>query len=224
MPIDFTNISDTVIDGLEDDQSKWKPASEFPPPPDAGVYSVFIKQIRDTREKTTPSGPRLVVSYDAEIIGPKFEGRVLTFQWASNVEFMTSDRGRTSTLLDLVKSAGVKGVIRTNADFAKILNNMEGNRQYAFDAMNDWRGSCRSCYNQKLMELTGSETPELAALHCSAEQKREANNFAVKFKNHRQFPVTDNDASKRKDIVICSDCGDEIRAQANITRYLPHKG
>ena len=219
MPIDFSQMhfSEQPIEGIEQDQENWKSPSEFPPPPDPGTYRAFIKQIRDVREKITDKGPRLVVSYDAHLVELD---RTINFNWISNIEFNTNDRGRTSTMLDMVKSAGVTGVIRTNQDFAKILDKMEGNNQFTFRINIDWRGSCRTCYAQKLMELTGDDTSELAAAHASKEQKDEANKFALKFKNFRQFPPADTDPMKRKSTAVCADCGDEIRAQANINRYL----
>lgn len=220
MTVDFSQLqfSEEPLEGIEEDQQNWKPANEFPPPPEPGKYTGFIKQIREIREKLTKDkGPRVVVCFDVQLME---NDRVIAFNWASNIEYMTADRGRTSTLLDLVKSAGIQGIVRTNKDFVSFLQKMEGNNQITFKISVDWKGSCRTCYSQKLIGLTGEENGDLAAEHATKEQKDEANKFALKFKNYRAFPQADNDPNKRKSVVLCSDCGDEIRAQANISRYL----
>lgn len=220
MPIDISQFSSTVIEGLEEDQQSWKPPDKFPPPPDPGAYRVFIKKIRSSNEKMTPHGKRMSVCFDLEILDPgSFQGRILAFQWAGNYEYKTEDRGRTSGLLDLIQSAGVKTRVSSNADFAGILNQMEDNPSKAFKVLNDWRGSCRSCFEDRIKLLTGQDSREAAMERLTPEQKAEANKFALKFANARQFPLVGT-GNKRKASVECNDCGETIRAQANVVRYL----
>lgn len=224
MPIDIEglSLSEDPIAGLDQDQATWREAPEFPPLPPADNYQLQIKKIREVQKMQTEDGQRLVAVLDFKIVNnPKFEGRSLNFNRVSNAEFVTKDRGRTSFMLDLVKSAGVTMKLANNKDFVAILNEMESNGT-VFGGQLDWRGFCVDCYERKLIELTQAPAKDVAKNRATKENKKEAAKFATKFRSYRDFPSVPGNGDK-KEIVECPDCGEELRAQGQIQRFFQIK-
>ncbi|MFA5352629.1 MAG: hypothetical protein WC291_00200 [Thermodesulfovibrionales bacterium] len=216
-------FSDEPID-VQQDFDNWEPAPEFAPPPPAGTYQTYLSEIRDEKEGDTPVGKRLTAVVDLRIIGGDNDDRAITWQRVSNRESEYQGK-RRSQMLDLLKCAGVAQAPRSNREFSVALHSVHDRGKGApFKTQIDWRGFCTTCYEKRLMELTGGETVEIAkslASNLSQEQRKALGKFATKAKNYRAFPAMDGDKAGRKDTFICPDCGDEVRAQVNISRFLP---
>ena len=225
MPLDLEsmNLDDTPIEGIEQAFENWQEPQEFPPPPPPGKHSAIIKDIREAKENDHV----LTVTLDLEVRGGDADGKPLNFVRLSGRMF---ERGgyRTSQLLDFIKSAGAQQVPHSNKEFALLLKSlMEQAKTVNFQL--DWRAYCTSCAATKLMELTATVTDEaakgaLAYLMQTDREKglkvrNEVSKVGTKFKNYKAFPVVPN-TDQRKDLVDCPQCGAELRAQANITRWL----
>lgn len=216
--IDGLMLSDDPIAGIDKDQEEWKAASEFPPLPPAATYQWQISNIREVQKFQTEDGQRIVAVMDFKIANhPKYDGRQLTFQRVSNVEFVTKDRGRTSFMLDLVKSAGVTAKISSNKGFATVLKEMHDNGTL-FGGQMDWQGFCQFCYEQKMIAVTDASSVDAAKNLATSENKKEAAKYAIQFKNYREFPTLQN--GEKRETVECPVCGGEIKARARITRFL----
>jgi hypothetical protein len=123
-------------------------------------------------------------------------------------------------MLDMVKCSGLAQAPHSNKEFyAVLLGLKERGAGATFGTQFDWRGFCTSCYESKLMTLTGAESAEVAKTAATPAQKKEASKFATKAKNSRGFPT--NAGGGKDDTFICKDCKNEVRAQVQIQRFLP---
>jgi hypothetical protein len=229
MPLDIEamNLDDTPIEGIEQAFENWQEPQEFPPPPPPGKHSAIIKDIRECKE----ANHVLSVTLDLEVRGGEADARPLNFVRLSGKMF---DRGgyRTSQLLDFVKSAGAQQVPHSNKEFAILLKFLQDQGK-TVNFQLDWRAYCSSCANSKLMELTATVTDEAAKDALAYLRQTDGKKFnevrsavgkvGTKFKNYKAFPLVPN-TDQRKDLVDCPTCGAELRAQANITRWLRPSG
>jgi hypothetical protein len=216
---DEMNFSDDPIE-TQQSYDEWEPAPEFAPPPVAGTYRTYVSEIREAKEFDAKNGKRLTATLDFRIVGGQYDERAITWQRVSNAE-MTRSNGKTSSmLLDLAKSAGIAQAPRSNKEFYTVIQGLKDRGPGAsFSTQIDWRGFCTTCYENKLKELTGTQTLDDAKAAATPEQKKAASKFATKAKNYRGFPSTNNGA--RADSFICPVCKDEVRAQVQIQRFLP---
>ena len=209
---------------IDRDFDEWEPPPEFAPPPEAGNYSTYLSEIReeDEYEITQPDGvksKRLRATVDMRIIGGEFDDRAITWQRVTNGEYVRkSDQKRTSMMMDLVRSAGVSQTPNSNAQFSKALHYLKDQGPAAmFKTQIDWRGFCVNCYERKLMEMTGAGSPQEAKDRAGSDGVKEASAFATKAKNARAFPQ--GAGGRRKDSLICPECGQEVRAQVRVIRF-----
>jgi hypothetical protein len=217
--IDEMNFSDDPID-VQQDFDNWEPAPEFAPPPVAGTYQTYISEIREATEIDSKAGKRLSAIIDLKIIGGQYDERTIAWVRISNVEMQRSNGKTSSQMLDVLKCGGVQQAPRSNKEYFVALKGMKDRGAGAsFKTQIDWRGFCTTCYETRLMSLTGAENTEAAKAMATAEQKKDASKFATKAKNYRAFPT--NAAGAKCDSFICADCKDEVRAQVNVQRFLP---
>lgn len=220
--IEDLNLSDAPIEGVEEAFANWQEPSEFPPPPPPGKHSAVIKDIRDAKEQDGV----LKVVLDLELRGGEGDQKPLNFVRLSGKMFERQGT-RTSQLLDFVKSAGMQQVPRSNKEFAAALKRLMDSAQ-TVNFQLDWRAYCSNCASTKLLELTGEQTDDAArdalnAMYSSdaAAAKKirdEVSKVGTKAKNYKGFPEGHN--GLRSDTFDCPACGQELRAQANITRWL----
>lgn len=214
-----TNFSDEPLD-TQHDFDDWEPAPEFAPPPAAGTYRAYLAQIREEKEFEAKSGKRLSATVDFKIIGGTYDDRSVNWQRVSNAEFQRRDGRRTSFMLDLVKAAGVQQAPRSNREFSQVLHSLVDRGPSAPMAIQiDWRGFCTGCYEKSLMQATGASTVDAAKDKASNEQYNDANKYATKAKGYRGFPALPNGGG-RSDSFLCKDCGNEVRAQVRVSRFL----
>ena len=230
--VESLNLDDSPIDGIEEAFQNWSEPQEFPPPPPPGKKSAVVTQIRDMKQNAGV----LSVVLDLQLRGGEDEGKPLNFVRLSGKMYdRTSSHTRTSQLLDFIKSGGVQQVPNSNKQFAQCIQRMIDAATLAYFQV-DWRAYCTNCANTKLMEETGEVTDDAAGAALDdikrtdsrrgAEIQKKVRQAGEKFKNYRAFPEIAG-ATKgadgmvpRKDIVNCPTCGQELRAQANITRWL----
>jgi len=218
MPIDTSLFSSAPIEGLEEDCENWLPASEFPPLPAPGIQKFYITNIREVKATDTPDGQRIAAILDYKIEGGADDDKVITFQRLNNISYMSKDRGRSSGLLDLVKSAGYKKV-KDNAQFVSILNEME-EKAVTFQAQGDWQGQCMGCNRKKLRELTGMPSDEVAKASSTVAQRKESWASGEKARHYRDFPPHPRFPTMKAENFMCTTCGGEVRAQYKIVRYI----
>lgn len=214
-----TNFSDEPLD-TQHDFDEWEPAPEFAPPPPASTYRMYLAQIREEKEVKAAVGKRLNATVDFKIIGGQYDDRAITWQRVSNVEFQRRDGKRTSMMLDLVKAAAVQQAPRSNNEFHKVLHSLVDRGPSApLAGQIDWRGFCTTCYEKGLMQATGAATVDAAKNIASNEQVKDVSKAATKAKSYRGFPALPNGGG-RSDTFLCKDCGNEVRAQVRIVRFL----
>lgn len=221
-------FSDEPIEGIEKSFEEWVQPPEFAPPPPAGTYRVYIDQIRSEEEFNAIVDGREVKRYrcvlDLRILGGAHDGRVITFQRLTNRENLRKATGTTaSQLLDVVKATGVSSadLPNSNKKFSLFVRTMKDRgAAMSFGVQIDWRGFCGTCYERKLMELTGTVTADAAkdAAKSSPDCFNEASDYATKAKNYRGFPP--NPAGGLKDSFICDTCREEVRASVRLTRII----
>jgi hypothetical protein len=213
------NFSDEPID-VQQDFDNWEPAPEFAPPPAAGTYQTFLSEIREAKEFDFNGGKRLTATVDLRIIGGQYDDRAITWVRVTNAERTRSNGKTSSQMMDLVKCGGLQQAPKSNKEYYVALQGLKDRGPAAgFKTQIDWRGFCTTCYETKLMALTGITTADAAKTAATAEQKKEASKFATKAKNYRAFPTLPSGA--KADSFICADCKDEVRAQVNVQRFLP---
>lgn len=215
-------FSDDLLDGAQEDFENWEPPAEFAPAVPAGVYSMYLTEIREPKEfDTKEQGKRLSASLDFRIAGGPNDERAITWQKVTNIRF---ERGRgsgkfSSRMLDVLKSAGVQQAPTSNKEYFAALQALQSRGKAAcLKGQVDWRGFCTTCYERALLRQTGSPDIQAAKVAADNDQYQIANKEATKAKSFRGFPL--NDKGVREDVMLCKECGDEIRAQVNITRYI----
>lgn len=215
------NFSDEPLTVSQQDFDDWQPAPEYAPPPPAGTYQMYVGEIREEKEFETQKGKRYSTTLDFRIVGGEYDDRAVTWQRLSNTEYERKVDGRkTSQLLDLIKSAGIAQIPRSNREYSVVVHGLHDRGIGAtFKGQMDWRGFCTGCYEKALMDATGCSTAEDAKAAATGEQKGDAAKVAVKAKNFRAFPVDGN--GKKMDAFVCNDCGAEVRAQVRIVRFTP---
>jgi hypothetical protein len=213
------NFSDEPLD-VQQAFDEWEPAPEFAPPPPAGVYQMYLSNLREIKENETKVGKRVFATFDLRISGGQFDDRAINYQRVNNVEFERKDGKKSSFMLDLIKSAGIQQAPRSNKDFANILQNMaEGGPQFTFKAQVDWEGVCSVCRDKSMMASTNTTTLDEAKVAATKDTWDTARKASVKAKNARAFPLNQN--GSRKEEFICAECGNQVRAQVKITRFTP---
>ncbi len=215
---DELNFSD---EQLETQQSfdDWEPAPEFAPPPPAATYRTYLSEIREAKEFEARVGKRLTATIDLRIVGGQYDDRAITWQRVSNAEMQRRNGKTSSMMLDMIKSAGIAQAPRSNREFYQVLQSLKDQGPAkSFGTQIDWRGFCTTCYEKKLMELTGLSVDNAKA-NATPDQKKEASKYATKAKGYRSFPTTNNGG--KADSFICNDCKNEVRAQVNIQRFIP---
>jgi hypothetical protein len=216
---DAMNFSDEQLD-TQQSFDDWEPAPEFAPPPPAGTYHMYLDKIRDMAEKQTKQGLRLFATLDFRIQGGEYDTRAVNFQRVNNVTFNRRDGKATSFMMDLVKSGGIQQAPTSNKAFALALQSIaDRGPGTPFQGQLDWEGVCGVCRDKFLMNATQSGTIEEAKQAATKEDWDGARKASVKAKNYRAFPINAN--GSRKDIFTCPDCGEEVRAQVQIKRFIP---
>ena len=228
--ISALNLDDSPIEGIEEAFQNWSEPQEFPPPPPPGKKSAVVASIRDMKQLNG----NLSVNLDMTLKGGADDGKPLNFVRLSGKMF---ERGgvRTSQLLDFVKSSGAQQVPNSNLQFAQYLKRMVDAGTLVYFQV-DWRAYCTNCANTALMDETGEQTDAAAAAALeelrrsdgrrAAEIQKKVRAAGEQFKHYRTFPEMPGGVKgadgvvPRKDIVNCPKCGQELRAQANITRWL----
>lgn len=216
---DEMNFSDEPLD-TQSDFDGWEPAPEFAPPPPANTYPMFVKNIREIKEGESKVGKRIYATLDLCIQGGEFDGRAINFQRLNNIEFTRKDGKRTSFMLDMLKCGGLMQAPKSNKEFAVALQGFaERGPSSVFKGQIDWEGACATCRDKYLMSATSTSSIEDAKNLATKENWDGARKASVKAKNYRAFPMNPN--GSRKDTFICPDCGEEVRAQVQIKRFIP---
>lgn len=224
------NLDDSPIEGIEEAFAAWQEPAEFPPPPPPGKKSAVVAMIRDMKQVNG----NLSVNLDLKLKGGTDDDKPLNFVRLSGKMFERNG-ARTSQLLDFVKSSGAQQAPTSNKLFAICIQRMIDAGTLVYFQV-DWRAYCSNCANTKLMEETGEVTDAAAGAALEdikrtdsrrgAEIQKRVRQAGEKFKNYRTFPEIagaqkdEHGVVPRKDIVNCPTCGQELRAQANITRWL----
>jgi len=226
--IESLNLDNTPIEGIEEAFDNWEEPSEFPPPPQPGKKSAVVAAIREMRETANADGKKVLhVTIDLKMRGGDDEDKAINFVRLSGTMFDRAS-GRSSQLLDFVKSSGVQQVPATNLQFAQYIKQMVDKATLVYFQV-DWQGYCSNCANNCMMAETGEMTDAAARealeeirrndLQRFRDIKKKVGKEGTKFKNYRQFPELPG-GNGRKDSVDCPVCGQEVRARANITRWL----
>ena len=212
LDIESLNLSDDPIEGLEEAFDNWQEPPAFGAPPAAGPQ-------RATFAIDTASSADGVLKFELTytIVGGADDAKTIRFQRISSKMFERRDGTRTSQVIDLLMSAGVQQRPHSLKEVAQVMKSAsEGGKIASFQ--HDWRGACMDCYKAKLRELTGTDNDDAAKVAATKAQRKEADKFAVKFKNFKAFPV--GTSGERLIEVKCPVCGGDIRAQSNIVRFL----
>jgi len=216
----MSTFSNEPIPDVQQQYDDWEPQAEFAPPIPAGVYNFYLAQVRSEREINTQKGLRYMAQVDVRVLGGEHDDRAVTYQRVSNAEF-ERPRGSgkfTSTLMDLAKTAGQQPP-KSNQEASELLNSMvQRGTGVSFKAQVDWRGFCIPCYEKALKRLTGAYDVAEAKSTADKDQYKEANAAGSKAKSMRNFPEDGN--GNRKDTLICPDCGNEVRANVEIRRFV----
>lgn len=197
----------------------WEEAPEFAPPPPAGIYRMHVALVREQRAfKNRDGADRFGATVDYRIIGGEYDDRAITFVRLSNAEFERNGK-YTSTLADLAHAIGQKEALRSNRDFQQwLLAMVAQGKQNFFTAQLEWRGFCTTCNEKALMRVTFTGSAAEAKEKATPEQYTEAQKEGTKAKSARGFPK-DKDG-KTLDTFLCDSCKNEVRARAEIRRYL----
>lgn len=228
--INTLNLDDTPIEGMEEAFEHWQEARDFPPPPKPGKKSAIIADIREVKQ----NNGILNIQLDLTLKGGEDDGHALNFTRLSSKMF---ERGgvRTSQVIDFFKSAGVAQAPQTNKQIGMLLTHMK-DAATTVNFQVDWRAYCMDCGNKVLMEQTGELTDEAARNMLvnilmtdpkrGVEIQKTVRKAGEKFRSYKSFPEAPNAQAgpdgfvARQDVVKCPTCGAELRAQANITRWL----
>jgi hypothetical protein len=214
--------SEDVLPESEQAQDNWVEPPEFAPSVPAGKYIGYVDAVtRQEQISIEGVGQRWFATFDVRIVGGEYDERVIKFAQVNNVSRTRKMTGTVSSQgLDMLKSAGWTGPLRTNVDYKEALLKMkELGPAMKFGFQCDWRGWCQTCYGHKLMQLTGADNADAAKAVATKSQKAEAGEFAEKASNYSRFP--DNPGGKgKKDSFLCPNCGETVRAKVQVLRYM----
>jgi hypothetical protein len=220
--IEELNLSDVPLEAMDTAFDNWDEALPFQPPPSPGPQSAIIDpDSAEVKADLLDDNTQVIKANITFLIrGGKDDNGRVSFVRVSSKPFTRRGKNgdvKTSQIMDIVKSTGYAEPIHSLKDLGAAFNNViQMARLVRFDL--DWRGFCSTCYANKLIELTKSATIEEAKQKASLEQIKLASKFATKAKSYRAFPSGTN--GDRMPMLDCPVCGSEVRAQANITRYL----
>lgn len=166
-----------------------------------------------------PAVPGFSASFSFKVVEGQDKSdanRNITYQYLSTQLFKGDDGIANSSLLSMLKSAGVPdNELGSLPGYLTAIQRaqLEGT---LMKARNDWVGFCQECYSTKLMELTGATTLDIAKRDADRKQEKAARKFATKFPRASRFPRGENGY---KPTVKCADCGAIIRARDNIVHW-----
>lgn len=210
--INELNLSDDPIEGIEEAFDNWQEAPAFAPPPSPGPQRATF-----AIDKATAVDGVLKLELTFTVVGGDSDAARIPFQRVSSKMFERRDGTKTSQVMDILHSAGVSQSPKSLREVAQQMKALADSGAIVSFQL-DWRGTCLDCYKSHLRELTGAATDDEAKNSATKEQRKAADKFAVKAKNAKAFPIGAN--GERLIEFKCPVCGGDIRAQANIVRYL----
>ncbi len=214
--LDFSELAETPLEGLDEAMDGWQEQPEFPPPPPPGKKRGVISKINYEQSKQRDDG-NVTLVFDLEIRGGEEDGRSIPFMRASSKLY---DRGgsRTSQLIDVLQSAGINTGVRTVKDIVEAVKALSDQGRLVHFQL-DWQGYCTTCAKEKAVELTGEFDSTEAFKVLTPEHRKEVGKYATVYKGYRKFP--DVNGVKQGSGVCSNDPNhDDVQARANITRWL----
>jgi hypothetical protein len=216
-------LDDTPLEGLEQAANDWQEQPEFPPALNPGKHSAAIT----IREGKLENGI-LKVTLDLECKGGNEDGEKLNFVRLSGKMFTLRDGRTTSQILDVIKSSGIEGVPKSQKDLGEMLKHIQDTGKLV-NFQSDLRTYCSTCASNKMLELTGELTDDAAKEKLKAMPAEQSKPIydairkaAEKHRNYKAIPMGPN--GRHVDTVECPTCKQELRVQADVTRWLRPSG
>jgi len=203
-------LSDEQLGGWGED---WGERQEFPPAIPADNYHLTVT-VDDTRDGDCSLVAGVIKKGDRE--GLTFVGGTFSFKVAEGdfvgragprfqyLNSIVSPFTGHSDIGDMLNSFGAPEP-SSDLEIAEIIMGLSGNEGASCRAQVDWRGICRACRTAYLDE--------------NPDDYRGADKVAIVAKSARQFPDSVNGVGKL-DVMDCTTCGEEVRAQLFIRRFL----
>ena len=219
--------SDNFLDGLSDAPvdagtwgDEWTPASEFPPCIQPSNQLLVVSDINELRGFEANGTSHLEANLNFRVLGGEQDGvSAATFV---RLNTFVNQRSGQSRIGDMLNSAGFPAPAsqREMAEFIKVM--LDDGKECT--AQIEWRGFCSPCYQASLMTATNANTPEAAKAELQGSDTskavyKAANAAGLKARNARAFPDSSNGDGKQ-DFFSCGTCGNEVRAQTRIARFL----
>lgn len=186
-----------------------------------GIYQGFLTEILEIRP--LPGSPLTLLKLNfavTEVLELKFgsleevhEGRSIRWQK------IYKNWRRPSTADDLLRSAGIRVLPRSDSELEEVLGRIKDTRKLlTFEV--DWEGFSKALRDQKLMELTGTGNFEEAKARASWQDWKQAKRISLRAKNYREFPDT-ADGNGKLSRYLDEEIGEEVVARVKIRGFLP---